>query len=61
MHSQRMSQLNTTTVEVPIERHKSRLASRETGDGPLTHMVGKAWTGPKLFGNGRESALRVQA
>ena len=25
--------LNTTIVEGPIERHKSRLASRETGDG----------------------------
>ena len=24
---------NTTIVEGPIERHKSRLASRETGDG----------------------------
>ena len=25
--------LNTAIVEAPIERHKSRLASRETGDG----------------------------
>ena len=25
--------LNTTIVEGPIERHKSRLASHETGDG----------------------------
>ena len=25
--------LNTTIVEGPIERHKSRLASGETGDG----------------------------
>ena len=25
------------------------------------HIVGETWTGPKRFGNGRESALRVQA
>ena len=35
--------LNTTIVEGPIERHKSRLASRETGDGltGTAHVVGK--------------------
>ena len=32
VHSEGCS-LNTTIVEGPIERHKSRLASRETGDG----------------------------
>ena len=32
VHSEGRS-LNTTIVEGPIERHKSRLASRETGDG----------------------------
>ena len=33
--------LNTTIVEGPIERHKSRLASRETGDGLAgTHSGG---------------------
>ena len=33
--------LNTTIVEGPIERHKSRLASRETGDGLTgTHSGG---------------------
>ena len=45
--------LKTTIVEGPVELHKSRLASRETGDG-LTgtynggrHIVGEAWTGLK--------------
>ena len=33
MRSQRNCSLNTTIVEGPIERHKSRLTSRETGDG----------------------------
>ena len=33
--------LNTAIVEAPIERHKSRLASRETGDGLTgTHSGG---------------------
>ena len=32
--------LNTAIVEAPIERHKSRLASRETGDG-LTDAYGR--------------------
>ena len=39
-HSEGRS-LNTTIVERPIERHKSRLASRETGDGLTdTHSAG---------------------
>ena len=54
--------LNTTIVEGSIERHNSRLASRETGDR-LTgtyDAVGEAWTEPKRCLNGRESAVRVQ-
>ena len=41
--------LNTTIVEGPIERHKSRLASRETGDGLIcTYREGKL--GPDRIG-----------
>ena len=40
IHSEGRS-LNTTVVEWPIERHKSRLASRETGNGLTgTHSGG---------------------
>ena len=40
VHSEGCS-LNTTIIEGPIERHKSRLASRETGDGLTgTHSAG---------------------
>ena len=54
--------LNTPIVEDLIERHKSRLASRETGDGlTSTQIVGEAWTGPNRCPNGHESAGRVQA
>ena len=53
--------LNTTIVEGPIERHKSRLASREAGDGLTGTYSGEAWTGPDRCQNGRESAVRVQA
>ena len=54
--------LNTTIVEGPIERHKSHLASRETGDELTgTYIVKEAWIGPKRCRNGGESAVRVQA
>ena len=55
--------LKTTISEGPIERHKSRLASRETGDG-LTDtysLVGEAWTEPNRCRNGRESGVCVQS
>ena len=43
--------LNTTIVGGPIERHKSRLASRETGDGLTGTYSGgsldQAESGPK--------------
>ena len=52
--------LNTTIVEGPIDRHKSRLASRETGDS-LAHIVREAWTRPNRCRNGRESGVRVYA
>ena len=52
--------LTTAIVEGPIERHKSGLASRETGDGLTgTYIVGEACTGPNRCRNGRESAVRV--
>ena len=56
--------LNTTIVEGSIERHKARLASRETvrqAMGPPAKIVGGAWTGPKRCRNSRESAVRVHA
>ena len=56
--------LNTTIVEGSIERHKARLASRETvrqATGPPAKIVGGAWTGPKRCRNSRESAVRVHA
>ena len=39
--------LNTTIVEGPIERHKSRLASRETGDGLTGTYSGGSLDGTK--------------
>ena len=53
--------LNMPIVEGPIEHHKSRLVSRETGDGlTVTYSGGKL--GPDRNGaeNGRASAVRVQ-
>ena len=52
--------LNTTMNEEPIERHKSRLCSRETDDG-LTDIMGEASTEPNRCPNGRERAVRVQS
>ena len=51
--------LNTTMNEDPIERHKSRLSSRETDDG-LTDIMGEASTEPNRCPNIRERAVRVQ-
>ena len=59
VHSEGRS-LNTTIVEGPIERHKSRLASRETGDVLTGTHVWEAWTGPNRCPSGHESAVRVQ-
>ena len=51
--------LITTIDEEPIERHKSRPASREMDDG-RTDIMGEASTEPNRFSNGRECAVRVQ-
>ena len=49
VHSEEGCSLNTTIVEGPIERHKSRLALRDTGDElTSTHSGGKL--GPDRIG-----------
>ena len=53
--------LNTPIVEDLIERHKSRLASRETGDGLTGTHSGGSLDRTNHRPNGHESAVRVQA
>ena len=59
--------LNTTIVEGPIESHKSRLASRETGDGLTGTYSGESldrtesvpkWSGERRARAGLDKAVR---
>ena len=53
--------MDTTIVEGPIERDKSRLASRETGDGLTGTYGGGSLDRTESVPKWSESAVRVQA
>ena len=64
MRSQRRSQFQPTIVEGPIERHKSRPASRETDDGltgTYSESLARTETVPKWSRERRARAGLMEA